>query len=739
MEKIIDRKPILTISMLISGKEDMKKSLKSLQYFKRELSCEIILVDTGCNAEQRAMAECYADKIYDFVWCDDFAMARNVGLKAARGEWFLYLDDDEWFDNPVEIIKFFVSGEYRKYSSATYKIRNYIDDQGRSYNETTATRIIKLEKETVFVGKIHEYLYPFTVPTKNLSDFVHHYGYVFKDDEEKRRHAYRNIEPLIKMTEEEPEDIRWSCQLAQEYFALEEHAETVRICENSLVWQKEHKGKKENDPAWIGAIYSFLLISLESQREFDKEEQWLKKALEEPAMPEATRAFFYLAGIRLYSLNGLKEYGKCRDCVKEYIKYKYKIGDNKEAVSFGTSLITSAVFQEHRSYPAMLLSMNALIRLEDYALAEEAFYLIDWSDRRMLYQNQQEKIIVDACCSMAYHPLWSSLLQTLVSREDGMKEMYVVFLETEIMYKRQGEFEKLFRLRRLVSELDCEHHYILYTKIIFEAQKMERTGESVNTRKSIAGFFAQLFEKHTEKLLDIKKDVWNVAENMDIQIEPMFLKINYRKWKDVLEKWCREVSVEDLREWDKRMKNWKTVEDFRYSIFDIKCAEGFLFCYQKEKAGIVQWEEAFWRYADSVLKFYKSLYRESVFEECPEVLPDEVWIALHLRKLHECREKSDDKGALSVLRKCIGIFPVLEKALEAYAEVLKREIQNRDQEAEKAKQELEILVSSLKATVKLRIERGEYQAAKEILLQMQSYVQEDEEIQELLKQTEKEL
>ena len=93
--------------MLISGRKDMEKSLKSLLPFKKAFPCEIILVDTGCNEQQRTIAEKYADKIIDFTWCGDFAMARNAGLGEAHGEWFMYLDDDEWFDNPQEIIAFF--------------------------------------------------------------------------------------------------------------------------------------------------------------------------------------------------------------------------------------------------------------------------------------------------------------------------------------------------------------------------------------------------------------------------------------------------------------------------------------------------------------------------------------------------------------------------------------------------------------------------------------------------------
>lgn len=731
MKNRTERKPILSISMLISGKEDMGKSLESLQHFKRALPCEIILVDTGCDAGQREMAEHYADKILDFAWCNDFAAARNVGLKAAKGEWFLYLDDDEWFDNPAEIIKFFVSGEYKSYNSATYKVRNYFNRHGETYNETTATRMIKLEKQTVFVGKIHEYLYPFTVPTKNLSDFVHHYGYVFRDEEEKRKHAYRNIEPLIRMTEEEPEDIRWQCQLAQEYFALDDYPETVRVCENSLERQKKYRGKRESDPAWIGAIYGFLLISLESQQEFDREEQWLKKALAEPAMPEATRAFFYLAGIRMYSLNGGEEYEKCRDCVREYIKYKREIGNNKEAVSFGTSLITSAVFQEHRAYPALLLSMNALIRLEDYALSEEAFYLIDWADRRMLCQNQQEKIIVDACCSVAYHPLWVRILQTLVSREDGMKEMYAVFLETEIKYKRQGEREKLSCLRQIVSELDYEHSYILGMRILWTAEDPDVDSHEEREEK-LNSLFGELGEKYIEELFAVRTEIWNVAQKHEISMEPALLRLEYQCWVRMLEKWIADTDISHIQRWDARIESWKRQTNIRYDLFSVKCMEGYLKYYQETCTSLQQMEQLLWKYADSLLALYRQCYKELVFEEIPWMFPDEAQLALALKELQKYRSQKNDKKVLECLRRCLGIYPKQGAVIEEYAKRCRDEINNRNKEMEAAQTELAQLVQSLKQAARLRIEAGDYYTAKEILLQVEQCAQGDEEVKELL-------
>lgn len=723
-----DTSILLSISMLISGKEDMQKSLESLQYFKGALPCEIILVDTGCNAIQRAMAERYADKILDFTWCDDFAKARNVGLKEACGKWFLYLDDDEWFDNPQEIIRFFQSGEYKQYHSATYQVRNYFRRDGGMYEDDAVTRMVELEKNTLFVGRIHEYLQPFRTPTKHFTDFVHHYGYAYSDEDAKKKHAERNIKPLLELVKEEPREPRWVSQLTQEYFVIDDYEKVVDVCLSGLERLKKYKDTID-DWIQVGAVYGFLLISLESLQRYEEEKNWIKTALTETQLPEATRAFFYFAGVRLYSKT--KEYEKCRNYLEKYVVLAKKLKDNIEAVATGTVLITTGVFQKRYFFPALLMGMESAIRMEDYGLAEEAFYMIDWTDNRMLHQNEEEKKIVDACCSVEYHPLWVKLLQTLVGREDGMKEMYVVFLEMEMAYQQRWETEKLSSLRRLVSELDYEHLYIAYTRILWAEERTDIKDEE-QRKAEVYALFTQLFDKYPREIIQIRTEVFRVAEHLDIDLEPLLLQINFRVWRQALNEWCMEAAPEQIQEWDARMAKWRKQEDIRYDILAIKCLEGYLRNYARALLSYDTLKQLLQTYADKVLAFFKPYYKENVFEELPEVLPDEVQLALELKKLYQYQEKGEDRNALESVRKCLGICPDLDGAVAAYAEMYRDELKKRTKEAEEAQDELLKMAESLKSVAKLRMERGEYEAAKLILQQTQQYVPEDEEIKALL-------
>ena len=747
---------LLSISMLISGREEMKKSLDSLHYFTEAFPCEIILVDTGCSPEQRALAEQYADKIIDFEWCNDFAAARNVGLKEARGEWFMYLDDDEWFDNPQQIVNFFVSGEYKDYKCASYAQRNYMDFRGAQYEDAYPSRMIKLSPKTRFFGKIHEFLDPYELPKKVFSDFVHHYGYVFETEEDRRKHAYRNIEPLLELRREHPGEPRWMCQLAQEYFMLSDYEEVVRVSMEGLAeWDSMKEQNIIYAPSHIGGLYAYILVSLESMQRYEEEKEWREKAFADPNMKldfmESNLAFYCMAGAKLY--NYLKDYARSRDYLRRYIDYVKRLRGDRELLEAGAALIVAGIFQEQLLYGTVLLCLDSAIRMEDHKLAEEAFYMMDWQDWRLLQQYEFEKKAVDAFCSVPWHPVWVKILQTLVSRPEGIKEMLVVFLGDEIEYAGQGDIgrEKLSRLHRLVAGLDCEQRYVLCSKILWTEQDPE-IGSEEERRQALEARFSELIQKYRDEILEVKGDIWRVAARSGLSLEALLSQIEYRSWKQMLEKWCYTAELWEVRQWDGVLAEWKQGSVYcenevmkweehplRCDLFNVKCQEGLLHRHKEAGWNLAQLEQALWKYADNVLALYQPYFKEFVFEQAPEALPDEAQLALGLKEEQRCREEGNDLKLLESVRKCVGACLAMEDVVDAFAKMVRDEIQNRDREASEAKTELRRVVATLKKAARMQMAGGEYKAAREILLQIQQCVPEDEEVQKMLQETEEAL
>ena len=174
-------------------------------------------------------------------------------------------------------------------------------------------------------------------------------------------------------------------------------------------------------------------------------------------------------------------------------------------------------------------------------------------------------------------------------------------------------------------------------------------------------------------------------------------------------------------------------QPLRCDLFNIKCHEGLLNRYQEAGLSLPQMERVIWQYADNVLALYRPYFKEFVFDEAPEALPDEVQLALRLKEQQHCREEGNDLKVLESVRKCLGICAFLEEAVGAFAKMVRDEIQERDREADQVQGELRQVIASLKKAARAQIAGGAYQSAKEILLQVQLCAPEDDEVRELLR------
>lgn len=263
---------LLTISILVSGRtETTFRCLDSLQPLRDVVDTEVILVDTGCNDEMRKKLKSYATKIIPFEWCNDFSKARNAGLAEASGQWFLYLDDDEWFVELQDLIDFFQSGECKKYTLASYIQRNYLDMEGSQYTDTRVGRMARIAPGLHFESRIHEYLTPTGNLRKNLTATVEHYGYVYATEADKLAHFKRNQVLLEEMIKEEPGSLRWRLQLLQEYRSIDDYTQ-MEILGAAGVKMINESDTPDNEEArvYIGSFYAARILAAIGMENYKK-------------------------------------------------------------------------------------------------------------------------------------------------------------------------------------------------------------------------------------------------------------------------------------------------------------------------------------------------------------------------------------------------------------------------------------------------------------------------------------
>ena len=84
-----------TLSVCIIARDEEQHIARCLES-ARAVGDQIVVVDTGSRDTTIEIAERYGAEIGHFVWCDDFAAARNASLDLATGDWILWLDADDY-------------------------------------------------------------------------------------------------------------------------------------------------------------------------------------------------------------------------------------------------------------------------------------------------------------------------------------------------------------------------------------------------------------------------------------------------------------------------------------------------------------------------------------------------------------------------------------------------------------------------------------------------------------------
>jgi tetratricopeptide (TPR) repeat protein len=74
---------------------DEEKNLPNCLDSVRGLFDEIVVLDTGSRDRTVEIARSFRARVFDFVWVDDFAAARNAALARAKGDYAFWLDADD--------------------------------------------------------------------------------------------------------------------------------------------------------------------------------------------------------------------------------------------------------------------------------------------------------------------------------------------------------------------------------------------------------------------------------------------------------------------------------------------------------------------------------------------------------------------------------------------------------------------------------------------------------------------
>ncbi len=358
---MLEGKYTLTISILASNRKDtLPKTLESIKPILDNVSSELIVTDTGCDEDLLDIIRQYTDKIIKFQWCNDFAKARNVGLESASGQWFMFIDDDEWFENASEIINFFNSTEKEKYGYARYIVRNYKNLEGTSYLDAAVGRIFCIRENSKFKGIIHETIDGIYGETKQFTSYAHHYGYVHKTEKDKKAHTERNVSLLIKQVELEPKIAHHYAHLAQEYATSGDGDEAMNVALKGIECADK---KDESNRKDISGLYAVVVWNLLNHGKYKEAFEKSKEYMDSPYCNKLCEATLY--GYMAVMAYWVKDYSLCLRNVFMFAKLKEYFDTNEIEKHNQTTVMLVYTLEATNCLRVMNVGIDSAIAMAD--------------------------------------------------------------------------------------------------------------------------------------------------------------------------------------------------------------------------------------------------------------------------------------------------------------------------------------------------------------------------------------
>lgn len=201
----------ISLTMIVKNEERcLERCLKSVAPYVDEM----IVVDTGSSDNTKQIAASCGAQVYDYVWENDFAKARNYALSKASGDWNLVLDADEYISKiDMQQIKAIMINQGQ---IGCIKIVNEIHtEDGINYSKVYVPRL--LPKGIKYTRSIHEQP-DSNLPRVKVKLELYHDGYVDQAVKVKRNLTY--LEEQIKKS---PKDSYILYQLAYTLYLNEEY------------------------------------------------------------------------------------------------------------------------------------------------------------------------------------------------------------------------------------------------------------------------------------------------------------------------------------------------------------------------------------------------------------------------------------------------------------------------------------------------------------------------------------
>lgn len=697
---------LVTISMLISNRIDtVEKCFESFRPLLEQIPSEFIAVDTVGDEKSDGsidVARKYADKIVHFEWCDDFAAARNAGLKEARGKWLIYLDDDEWFDDVGPLIDFFSKPElYENYDRVSMMEHSYTSASQIEYGSSSFSRISVLSPRAKFVNPVHELLEGIVYRNEyNLKDtFLHHVGYIGKLSDKKVK---RNRKIMDNELEKHPDNRHlWLQQIAG---VGSDASEVLELSEKAVFELKKLGLSDWSNQEWI-EIFLYRMKSYARLKMWDELDENVDEFLEYVKNP----FFRGIAAIFELSRN-LNDLGieKTNDWIRIYFEaVKYSVDRDKTKIScfLSSEVDKSTMYKIVGMYFDLCLKESQ----DSYSDIKKILLEIPWdifSTKRREVLSLSLKYVIDNEDAETL-----AFLCDAFTTDGNLDDEFLQQLDrVDIGIESDTAQEKFDQLIESIDDVTSDSLWIKqHARKKVSEDELKR---SLSTETTFAYPNEDLVricimngispQKYVEKVSfdDVEKSVSAIVAKEENHLDriPLFASEIEKKWKNAVQ---RNYLLAALR-------------------------KRYIFQGTMPLNKVLEESE---KYCRNMIEYAKSIYLPELCDSASVLLPKEIRFAILFEKALELKKLSALKECLAYLQQSLDIFNEAETLIRRIIQ----EIELDQRKQAKVSDEMIKLGNQVKSQIIALISQGQNEVAASLLNELKQITPSDPDLATLEK------
>ena len=718
--KVIQKEKLLTIGIITKNEsEKLERCLKSLMPIREALDCEIIVTDTGSTDNTVEIAQKYADQVLHFEWCDDFSAARNTGIDAAKGLWFMWIDSDEWIENPDSMIDFFNSGKYKNYATANVNFVNIIDYKKNNNIHIILCRLMLLNTGRRFTGNIHEHI-SLVEPVYNIKIMLYHDGYAFKDLEDKNDKHDRNMELLLRSHEEKPDDLSIIRYIAVQYRIAGEYEAASRYCDESLRILDSKNIINHIDKAYK-VYFSILQASNYYETKRYEDSIQLLKDMQDDDVKLSSR-FMDVYAILFASYSKLGNTNKAFEYCEKYLDYYSRKNDfdktyspvffhlyereeiSRTAINYYIENLSAFDYDEISKFKPVERIMNiSRINIEFNRNDSTKNFIAD------MFKLAEKIDSID--------PVMYAYRKLMENKEDGFVKTFQNRLSRYVLLNQKKaveiseellKLEDIWNLGKLVEVFSMDAY--------LEKEKLHKVLlEMLNNEDNEISIKSELLYRAVKSGIEFRL----FADNTDLFLSGSTAKLSIVKHEDL---------CENIIEYYHNMKH--TNSNIRFMYFITSMIESSL----HENLSEEVLKDVYDIFSETLPVIIRSMYNPDIMtEENISIYPPVFRFGYYIERSRKSRESGDLTAYARELKKAVRQYPVMGIPIKSKISELEKELEERDNQ----QKEFEKLAAGVKQKIYELLDSGNKNEALAVISQLQAILPEDEELKELFLKSKK--